>query len=62
MFWLKNESLEASRIWNVGKDLGFSCLGSDKIILDRLKCLEETNNMKEVLNRGGLNVLYDETD
>jgi len=31
-------------------------LGNEEGVLDSLKCMEERDNRKEVLSRGGLNV------
>jgi len=54
--------LEATKIQNVGKELGFSCLGNEEGVLYSLKCMEEKDNRKEGQSRGGLNVLDDKTD
>ncbi|XP_068472398.1 uncharacterized protein [Phaseolus vulgaris] len=62
LVWLKNENVEADRIWKSGKELGYSRLGKNDDILNRLKELEERDNGKEGLDRGGLNGGYDETD
>jgi len=54
--------LEAVRVWNVGHDLGFSCLGNEEEVLDSIKSMKERDNRKEGLSRDGLNALDDETD
>jgi len=57
---LNNENLEAVRVWNVGQELGFSCLGNEEEVLDSIKSLKERDNRNEGLSRDGLNDLDDE--
>jgi len=50
------------RIWNASKDLGFFPLGNKEEVLDNLRSMEERDNKKEGLSKGGKNALDDETD
>ena len=49
LFWLRNNYDEAVRLWNIGKQIGFTCSGEDNIIIDRIIEMEEkeNNNKKE---------------
>jgi len=40
LFWLRNNNDEALRIWNPGKQIGFTTLGSDEEVISRSKELE----------------------
>jgi len=62
LVWLNDEKLEADRIWNLGKKVGYSRFENEDDILNRLKSLEERDNAKEGLGWGGRNVANDETD
>jgi len=61
LVWLNNENLEAARIWNANKDLGFLPLGNKEEVLDILRSMKERDNRKEGLSKGGKNALDDET-
>ncbi|KAK8464595.1 hypothetical protein PHAVU_010G029050 [Phaseolus vulgaris] len=37
---LKNDNFEAARMWSIGKELGFSFIGDEEIIISKLKPLE----------------------
>lgn len=62
LVWLNDEKLKAYRIWNSGKKVGYSRFGNEDDILNRLKSLEERDNVKEGLGWDGRNVVNDETD
>jgi len=61
LVWLNNEKLEADRIWNSRKKVGYSRFGNEDDILNKLKCLEERDNGKEGLGWDGQFVVNDET-
>jgi len=52
LVWLNDEKLEADRIWNSRKKVGYSRFGNEDDILNRLKSLEERDNGKEGLGWG----------
>jgi len=47
LFWIRNNSLEALRLWNIGKDLGFTYTGEDANIIKRITEMEE----RDISNR-----------
>ena len=62
LVWLNNEKVEADRIWNSGKKVGYSRFGNEVDILNKLKSLEERDNGNEGLGWVGQNVVNDEAD
>jgi len=39
-YWLENKESEAQKIWNIGKDLGFSFVGKEEVVVKNLQALE----------------------
>ena len=36
LFWLKDEHVEAIRIWKLGKEVGFSYTGKEEVVIGHL--------------------------
>jgi len=50
MFWMNNEHLEAFRVCKSGKEVGYSFLGENDVIIDRLEAMEL--RQKSTINKG----------
>lgn len=44
IFWLRNEPGQATRIWNIGKEIFFTFSWEDNIIVNRIDELENKDN------------------
>jgi len=49
LFWLKNDNGNVRRMWNIGKEMDFSLLGEEEIIINRLCSLETRDNKSNQL-------------
>jgi len=58
--WLKNENLEAIRMWSIGKEFGFSFNGEEEIVISKLKSLENRDSGKQKVVRRENGVSDDE--
>ena len=58
--WLKNENLEAIRVWSIGKELGFTFNGEEELVISKLKFLENRDSGKQKVVRRESNVSDDE--
>jgi len=52
LFWLKNDNGKVSRMWNIGKEIGFSLLGEEEIVINvepsDVQALKNPNPLKDV--------------
>ena len=44
---LKNDNFEAARMWSIGKELRFSFIGDEEIVISKLKSLENRDNGRQ---------------
>jgi len=44
LFWLKDEHVEAIRIWKLGKEVGFLYTGEEEVVIGHLQSLKLRNN------------------
>jgi len=47
LFWLKNEPLEALKMWNVGKQIRFTYFGDEESVLNKSEELERRDKKKK---------------
>lgn len=40
LFWIRNSSDEAVRLWNLGKEIGFNGLDSDKRVIEQFEAMD----------------------
>lgn len=59
---MKNDNPEAIRIWNIGKDLGFSYTSEDDILISILQSMENRDSSKLRYNRMESSVSDDENN
>jgi len=59
MLWLKDEQGEARRRWKVGKEMSFTLLSEEKVVLNRLSSLENRDYRNLEME---INVFYDESN
>ena len=50
-YWLENKESEAQKIWNMGKDLGFSFTGKEEVVVKNLQALEAQDRDNMLLKR-----------
>ena len=53
LFWMRNSSTEANRIWNLGKQLGITFTGDENQILEQLQKMEERDSKIKRLREEG---------
>ena len=61
-YWLENKESEAQKIWNIGKDLGFSFAGKEEVVVKNLQSLEARDRDNMLLKRKGSVVSDDENN
>ena len=52
IFWVKNDENEASSVWNVGKEAGYSHPGRENLIIGSLQALTSRDGRKVRKSRG----------
>ena len=44
LVWMKNNYGEARKMWNIGKEMGFTLLGEEEVVLNKLRSLKNQDN------------------
>jgi len=57
LFWLKHESLETIRVWELGKQLGAIC-GVESNVMVSLKELEKRDRIMKIQREAGENMSH----
>jgi len=53
LFWMRNSSIEANTIWNLGKQLRITFIGEENRILEQLQKMEERDSKIKRLREEG---------
>jgi len=61
-YWLENKESKAQKIWNIGKDLGFSFVGKEEVVIKNLQALEARDRDNIFLKRKEFVVSDDENN